>query len=82
MVQEELPVEKRGDKLNGILTTKQVAERLQVGVEAVKRYLRSGILKGFKPGGCKSGWRVKEQDLAEFINRASAGAGRSSRGKP
>ena len=60
--------------MNGILTTKQVAERLQVGNEAVKRYLRSGLLKGFKPGGDKTGWRILERDLEDFIDRASAGA--------
>jgi len=68
--------------LNGILTTKQVADRLQVGVEAVKRYLRQGVLKGFKPGGCKTGWRILERDLEDFIReRASAGVGCSSRSK-
>lgn len=68
--------------MNGILTTKQVADRLQVGVEAVKRYLQQGLLIGFKPGGNRSGWRVTEQELENFIDRASAGVGRSSRGKP
>jgi len=67
--------------LNGILTTKQVAERLQLDPETVKRYLQKGILKGFKPGGGKSGWRVLERDLEDFINRASAGVGCSSRSK-
>lgn len=64
--------------MNGLLTTKQVAERLQVGIETVKRYLQRGILKGFKigEGGGQAGWRIKEQDLDEFINRASAGANR------
>jgi len=68
--------------LNGILTTKQVADRLQMDVETINRYCRQGIIKGFKPGGDKSGWRILERDLEEFINRASAGVGRSSRGKP
>ena len=68
--------------MNGILTTRQVAKRLQVGEEAVKRYLRSGVLKGFKPGGDKTGWRILERDLEDFINkRASAGVGCSSRSK-
>ena len=68
--------------MNGILTTKQVAKRLQLDPETVNRYCRQGILKGFKPGGDKSGWRVLERDLEELINRASAGAEISSRGKP
>ena len=67
--------------MNGILTTKQVAEKLQMDAETINRYCRQGILKGFKPGGDRSGWRITTQDLEEFINRASAGVGRSSRGK-
>lgn len=40
------------------LTTKQVATRLQVGEITVLRWLRSGKLRGFKPGGTRIGWRV------------------------
>lgn len=40
------------------LTTKQVASRLQVGEITVLRWLRSGKLHGFKPGGTRIGWRV------------------------
>lgn len=68
--------------MNGILTTKQVAEKLQMDAETINRYCRQGILKGFKPGGDKSGWRITTQSLEEFINRASAGAEHSSQVKP
>lgn len=40
------------------LTTKQVAARLQVGEITVLRWLRSGKLRGHKPGGTRIGWRV------------------------
>jgi excisionase family DNA binding protein len=40
-----------------MLTTEQVAERLQRQIITVQRWLRSGKLKGTKLPG-KAGWRV------------------------
>jgi excisionase family DNA binding protein len=47
-----------------LLTPQQVAERLQVQVQTVVRWLRSGQLKGAKFGRI---WRVTEEDLQAFI---------------
>jgi excisionase family DNA binding protein len=47
-----------------LFTPQQVAERLQVQVQTVVRWLRSGQLKGTKFGRL---WRVTEQDLHTFI---------------
>ena len=48
------------------LTPAQVAERLQVSLFTVQRWLRQGKLKGFKVGRL---WRIKEVDFNEFIRK-------------
>lgn len=45
-----------------------VAKRLGVDVQTVRRLLKSGKLEGVQFGG-KTGWRVSEQGLAAFIAR-------------
>jgi excisionase family DNA binding protein len=49
-----------------LLTPQQVAERLQVQVQTVVRWLRSGQLRGTKFGRL---WRVTEPDLHAFIQQ-------------
>jgi excisionase family DNA binding protein len=49
-----------------ILSFKEVCDILQVSRPTLSRYLRSGLLKGFKVGK-KRMWRVKKEDLVEFI---------------
>ena len=48
------------------LTVNQIAERLQVHQETVRRWLRDGRLQGRNFGG-KSGYRVREKDLEAFL---------------
>lgn len=45
-----------------MLTTEQVAERLQLHVITIQRWLRSGKLKGTKLTG-KAGWRVPVSEV-------------------
>ncbi len=49
------------------LTVAQIAERLQVHPETVRRWLRDGRLRGRNFGG-KGGYRVRERDLEEFLD--------------
>ena len=66
-----------------LLTVREVAERLRSSPETVRRWLRQGKLRGFRPGGTKLGYRVPESELQRFFaqwNRdreppASGGAG-------
>jgi excisionase family DNA binding protein len=51
-----------------VLTVNQVAQRLQVDVQTVRRWLRSGDLVGIPFGG-RTGWRVTEQELQAFLDR-------------
>jgi excisionase family DNA binding protein len=53
-----------------LLTIDQVAERLQVNPETVRRWLLAEKLKGAKLAG--NLWRIREADLIEFINTKAA----------
>ena len=49
-----------------LLTTKAVAERLEVAPDTVRIWLRKGMLKGVKVGGGRL-WRISETEIDEFI---------------
>jgi excisionase family DNA binding protein len=53
-----------------LLTPDDVAKILQIDVDTVRRYLKTGILKGmrFGAGTKRPRWRVKEKDLEEFLS--------------
>ena len=51
-----------------LLTVDQVAERLQVNEQTIRRWLRDGELTGVPFGG-RTGWRVREEDLQAFLDR-------------
>ena len=50
-----------------LLTVQQVAARLKMNPETVRRWLREGKLRGYLLGGDRAGYRVAEQDLEAFI---------------
>ena len=54
-----------------LLTVKDVADRLQVPEDTVRVWLRQGRLRGIRPGGKKTGWRVTESDLGQFLDQRS-----------
>ena len=58
-----------------LLTVREVAERLRSSPETVRRWLRQGKLRGFRPGGTKLGYRVPEDELQQFIRRSQASQG-------
>lgn len=55
-----------------LLTVREVAQRLRSSPETVRRWLRQGKLRGFRPGGTKLGYRVPEDELQRFINELQA----------
>ena len=55
------------DERERLLTVAEVAERLRVNPETVRRWLRSGELSGI-PLGPKAGYRVSEAELEAFID--------------
>jgi excisionase family DNA binding protein len=54
------------DQDDQLLTVPDVAKRMQVGEETIRRWLRSRELAGFHLGRGSS-WRVKRSDLDAFI---------------
>lgn len=50
-----------------LLTVREVAERIRSSPETVRRWLRQGKLRGFRPGGSKLGYRVPESELNRFL---------------
>ena len=55
-----------------LLTVREVAERIRSSPETVRRWLRQGKLRGFRPGGTKLGYRVPEGELQRFIHLSQA----------
>jgi excisionase family DNA binding protein len=67
----ETPIPLEADVLDrDLLTPEQVAEYLQVHVETVRRWLRSGELRGVNLGG-RARWRVRREDLQRFVDAQS-----------
>ena len=54
--------------MDRMLTVDQVAERLQVNEQTVRRWLRDKQLVGVPFGG-RTGWRVTEEELRAFLDR-------------
>jgi excisionase family DNA binding protein len=50
-----------------LLTVQEVAARLRLRPETVRRWLRTGRLAGISLGSDHAGWRVRESALAEFL---------------
>jgi len=48
------------------LTIAEVAAELRVNPETVRRWLASGKLGGYRPGGKRAGWRIPVADLHRF----------------
>jgi excisionase family DNA binding protein len=49
------------------LTTQEVAERLRVHEQTVRRWLKDGRLKGALIGGTRSGWRIPETEVCRIL---------------
>jgi excisionase family DNA binding protein len=56
-----------------LLTVGEVAERIRSSPETVRRWLRQGKLRGFRPGGTKLGYRVPESELQCFLTELNQG---------
>jgi excisionase family DNA binding protein len=51
------------------LTTAEVAARLRVHEDTVRRYIKQGRLRAVKGPGPKGQFRVSEEALAEYIEQ-------------
>jgi excisionase family DNA binding protein len=50
-----------------LLTVDEVAARLRVHPETVRRLLRSGELRGSQPISRRAGWRIRRSDLERLL---------------
>ena len=50
-----------------LLTVDDVAARISVHPETVRRLLRTRKLRGSQPISKRAGWRITETDLARFL---------------
>jgi excisionase family DNA binding protein len=53
-----------------LLTGQEVATCLKITPETVRRWLRSGKLRGVLPGGDKMGYRIAEYEVARLLQPA------------
>lgn len=63
-----------------LLTVPEVALRLRVHPETIRRWLRTQKLRGFRVGEDRAGWRVPEAELAKFIAQKQGVDGIEERG--
>ncbi|MGB3328470.1 MAG: helix-turn-helix domain-containing protein, partial [Thermomicrobiales bacterium] len=67
-----------GDQMDTrLLTVREVAERVRVTEETVRRWLRSGELPGVMLSR-KAGWRIRPEALAAFLEES----GEHAAGRP
>lgn len=52
-----------------IYTPDEIAEKLKVSEQTIRRYLREKKLEGFKIG---NNWRIKEKSFLDFIEERSS----------
>jgi excisionase family DNA binding protein len=50
-----------------LLTVPDVARILGAQPETVRRWLRAGALRGFRPGGKRLGYRIRESEIRRFL---------------
>ena len=51
-----------------LMTTQEVADKLKVDIETVRRLVQKGKLKAYKIGNA---WRISDDDLNSFIKERS-----------
>lgn len=56
--------------MNGICTAPEVAERLKLHINTVRRYIKEGKLKAFKYAD-NSRWRIASEELEKFMQGRS-----------
>lgn len=50
-----------------LLTVDQVARRLQLHPATIRRWIKSGRLRGISLGSDRAGWRIRRSELEQLI---------------
>lgn len=56
-----------------LLTAGEVAERLRVSEQTVRRWLRAGRMRGSMIGGTRAGYRIPESEVDRFLAQSRTG---------
>lgn len=56
-----------------LLTVEEVAARLRLSQETVRRYIRGGKLRGVALGGRSAGYRIEDAELRRFLDEKRGG---------
>ena len=51
-----------------VLTVPEVAERLRINEETVRRWLRTGKIRGVRLGGTRAGYRIPESEVGRLLS--------------
>ena len=55
---------------DALLTVDEVAGRLRVHPETVRRWLRTGQMRGVRVGGRRTGWRIRLSEVKLVLSGA------------
>ena len=58
-----------------MLTVAEAADRLKISQETVRIWLRSGKMRGHRPGGDKIGWRIPASEVERVLRGDDPGKG-------
>lgn len=58
-----------------LLTVDEVAQRLKINAQTIRRWLREGRLNGTSLGTRQAGWRVPASEVHRFIEQGKRPAG-------
>lgn len=56
-----------------LYTVSEVAARMRMDPETVRVWLRTGKLRGFRPGGKRLGWRIRESEVRRVVSGGQEG---------
>ena len=51
-----------------VLTVPEVADRLRINEETVRRWLRTGKIQGVRLGGTRAGYRIPESEVDRLLS--------------
>ncbi len=54
-----------------VLTVREFAQRLKASEETVRRWLKTGRVRGVMLGGTKLGYRIPESEIGRILGKAS-----------
>jgi excisionase family DNA binding protein len=51
-----------------VLKVQEFADRVRIHPETVREWLRTGKIRGARPGGNRAGWRIPESEVARVLS--------------